>query len=382
MSAYAFSTLFKALPPLGKSSKGTSDNLNELKAVAAPAPAPPPSTITGVALPPLKLPMAINNRLGSNDCPKTPTSRHRHRRGSTTAAAHPAGDAEGNTWKTTDPSIWVESANLNAHLLTMSPRKIIRRGFGGNGLAYSPRRQARTVGGNGILDAVEVIMTVTSSGRTYKATRSLARIVELSTDLIADAMAEEDVAAIPILPGEVKLMTLVPPPSSSMATCTASGGGLLHLQDRLDCVRDVLNVWFRRLLASVDAPNSVALSAFLWEPLWLADDSAGGGGVGSNGGSIKGIRRTESSVSASDVPLVESLSNDSSQSTNSGDAGGGVAAPTTKTDIRSNNGSSYSGGALPPLAFGPNRSWRPVRVRRGSADSVSTLSSIDESLLF
>ena len=348
MSAYAFPTMFQGLPPLGKSAT-VSDSLNELKAVAAPAPAPAlapapaPSTSTGIALPPLKLP--INNRLGSNDCYTTPT-KHRNRRGSTTTDARPA-----------DPSIWVESANLNLHLLTMSPRKIVRRGFGGNGLAYSPRRQARTVGGNGILDAVEVILTITSSGRTYEATRSLARIVELSTDLITVALEEEDVAAVPILPDEIKLMTLTPPQSP--------GGGTVHLQNRLNSVRDALNVWFCRLLSSVDSPNSIPLSAFLWEPLWLTDRSAGCSGSGSG-------------RSSGDVPLVVSLSNDSSQSTNSGSGVG------CSTNTRFNIGSPYSKGALPPLAFAPSSpliSWRPARVRRGSADSVGTLSLIDETLL-
>jgi len=347
MSAYAFPNMFQGLPPLGKSAT-VSDSLNELKAVTAPAPvpapAPAPSTVTGIALPPLKLP--INNR--ASDCYTTPT-KHRNRRGSTNADSRPA-----------DPSIWVESANLNLLLLTMSPRKIVRRGSGGNGLAYSPRRQARTVGGNGILDAVEVILTITSSGRTYEATRSLARIVELSTDLIAVAMEEEDVAAVPILPDEIKLMTLTPPQSP--------GGGTLHLQNRLNSVRDALNVWFRRLLSSVDAPNSIPLSAFLWEPLWLTDRSASGGGSNSNG--------SGSGRSSGDVPLAESLSNDSSQSTNSGSS---VAACSTNTHF--NIGSPYSKGALPPLAFAPRSSWRPVRVRRGSADSVGTLSSIDETLL-
>ena len=310
-------------------------------------PAPVPSTITSIALPPLKPPTAINSRLGANNCYTTPT-KHRNRRGSTTADARAA-----------DPFIWVESASLNLHLLTMSPRKIVRRGSGGNGLAYSPRRQARTVGGNGILDAVEVILTITSSGRTYEATRSLARIVELSTDLITVALEEEDVAAVPILPDEIKLMTLTPPQSP--------GGGTVHLQNRLNSVRDALNVWFCRLLSSVDSPNSIPLSAFLWEPLWLTDRSAGCSGSGSG-------------RSSGDVPLVESLSNDSSQSTNSGS---GVAACSPNT--RFNIGSPYSkGGALPPLAFAPSSprgSWKPARVRRGSADSVATLSSIDETLL-
>ena len=299
---------------------------------------------------------------------KTPT-RYRKRRGSTTAASSRAGNA-------TDPSICVESTNLNVHLLTMSPRKIIRRGSGGvsigGGLAYSPRRQARTVGGNGILDAIEVVLTITSSGRTYQATRSLARIVELSTDLIVDAMEEEDVAAIPILPDEVKLMSLGPPPSPSASMAArsgCSGGELVHLQNVSECI----NVWFKRLLASVDAGSSAALSAFLWEPLWLTDSCSKTGGSGCSGassGSSKGA--------VGDVLLVQSLSNDSTHSSCSGNAFG-VTAPATNTSFHTSTGSS---GTLPPLAFGQNKSWKPARVRRGSADSISTLSSIDETLLF
>ena len=360
MSAYAgLSTLFQGLPPLVR------------KALKKEAPAPPPvetpSTTTGIALPPLKLSKATDNRLEANSCPKTPT-RYRKRRGSTTAASSQAGNA-------TDPSICVESTNLNVHLLTMSPRKIIRRGSGsvsiGGGLAYSPRRQARTVGGNGILDAIEVVLTITSSGRTYQATRSLARIVELSTDLIVDAMEEEDVAAIPILPDEVKLMSLGPPPSPSASMAARSGcsGGLVHL-------RNILNVWFKRLVASVDAGSSVALSAFLWEPLWLTDSCSKTGGRGCSGASSSSS--SSSKGAAGDVPLAQSLSNDSTHSSYSGNAFG-VTAPATNNSFHTSTGSS---GTLPPLAFGPNKSWKPARVRRGSADSISTLSSIDETLLF
>lgn len=338
--------------------------------------------ITGIALPPLKLPKAIENRSEINACPKTPT-RYRKRRGSTTAATSPTGNATSSVNGNPDPFIWVESTNLNVHLLTMSPRKIIRRGSGGvgigGGLAYSPRRQARTVGGNGILDAIEVVLTITSSGRTYQATRSLARIIELSTDLIADAMEDEDVAAIPILPDEVKLMSLGPPPSPSASMAARSGGGgggggLVHLQHRLDSVRNMLNVWFKRLLESVDAGSSVALSAFLWEPLWLKDSrpSSKGGGSGCSGTSSR------SKCAAGGVPLAQSLSNDSTHSSSSSNAFG-VTAPATNTSFHICNGSS---GTLPPLAFGPNKSWKPARVRRGSADSISTLSSIDETLLF
>lgn len=355
MSAYA-SALFQGLPPLRKASKK--------EVPAPPPPAETPSTTTGMALPPLNLSKANNIRSESN-APKTPT-RYRKRRGSTTAATTPTGNTATNG--NPDPFIWVESTNLNVHLLTMSPRKIIRRGSGGvgtsvgGGLAYSPRRQARTVGGNGILDAIEVVLTITSSGRTYQATRSLARIVELSTDLIVDAMEDEDVAAIPILPDEVKLMSLGPPPSppASRAARGGSGGGdaggLVHLQHRLDHLKHLLNSWFKRLLASVDAGSSVALSAFLWEPLW-------GGGNGCSGTSSR------SKCAAGDVPLAQSLSNDST-----------VTAPATNTSFHTSTGSG--GGILPPLAFGPNKSWKPARMRRGSGDSVSTLSSIDETLLF
>ena len=367
MSAYA-SLLFQGLPPLvRKASK---------KEALAPPLAETPSTTTGIALPPLKLSKASDNRSEANSCPKTPT-RYRKRRGSTTAASSQAGNA---TSSVPDISICVESTNLNVHLLTMSPRKIIRRGSGGvsigGGLAYSPRRQARTVGGNGILDAIEVVLTITSSGRAYQATRSLARIVELSTDLIVDAMEEEDVAAIPILPDEVKLMSLGPPPSPSASMAArsgCSGGGLVHLQHRLESLRNILNVWFKKVLVSIDAGSSVALSAFLWETLWLTDSSSKGGGsgwIGTSSGSSKGA--------ADDVPLVQSLSNDSTHSSCSGNAFG-VTAPAINTSFHTSTGSS---GTLPPLAFGPNKSWKPARVRRGSADSISTLSSIDETLLF
>lgn len=368
MSAYALSNLFQGLPPLRKAPK---------KEAPAPAPVQTPSTVAGIALPPLKLPKSINNRSEANTCLKTPT---RNRRGSTTAATTPAGKDSGRCVDgKPDPSIWVESTNLNVHLLTMSPRKIIRRGSGGagvgGGLAYSPRRQARTVGGNGILDAVEVVLTITSSGRTYKATRSLARIVELSTDLIVDAMEDEDVAAIPILPDEVKLMSLGPPPSPSASM--AAGGGLVHLQHRLDSVRDLLNFWFKRLLDSVDAGSSVALSAFLWEPLWVTDSNSKGGGSGCNGTTSSG-----SKGAAGDVPLAQSLSNDSSQSSSGSGKTIGFTTHATNTSARPHTGSSHSDGTLPPLAFGSNKSWKPARVRRGSADSISTLSSIDETLFF
>ena len=326
-----------------------------------------------MALPPLNLSKANNIRSESN-APKTPTS-YRKRRGSTTAATTPTGNAATNG--NPDPFIWVESTNLNPYLLTMSPRKIIRCGSGGvgtsigGGLAYSPRRQARTVGGNGILDAIEVVLRITSSGRTYQATRSLARIVELSTDLIVDAMEDEDVAAIPILPDEVKLMSLGPPPSppASRAARGGSGGGdaggLVHLQHRLDHLKHLLNSWFKRLLASVDAGSSVALSAFLWEPLW-------GGGSGCSGTSSR------SKCAAGDVQLSQSLSNDSTHSSCSGNAFG-ITAPATNTSLHASTG---SGGTLPPLAFGPNKSWKPAQLRRGSGDSISTLTSIDETLLF
>ena len=374
MSAYA-SALFQGMPPLRKASK---------KEVSAPPPlAETPSTTTGIALPPLKLSKANNNRSETNACPKTP-ARYRNRRGSTTAATSPTGTATSSANGNPDPFIWVESTNLNVHLLTMSPRKIIRRGSGGvgtslgGGLAYSPRRQARTVGGDGILDAIEVDLTITSSGRTYQATRSLARIVELSTDLIVDAMEDEDVAAIPILPDEVKLMSLGPPPSppASRAAIGGSGGGdaggLVHLQHRLDHLKHQLNSWFNRLLASVGAGSSVALSAFVWEPLWLADSSSKGNGSGCSGTSSR------SKCAAGDVPLAQSLSNDSTQSSCSGNAFG-VTAPATNSSFHISTG---SGGTLPPLAFGSNKSWKPARVRRGSENSVSTLSSIDETLLF
>lgn len=361
MSAYAgLSTLFQGLPPLvRKASK---------KEAPAPQPAEIPSTTTGIALPPLKLSKAIDNRSEANSCPKTPT-RYRKRRGSTTAASSQAGNA---TSSVPDISVWIESTNLNVHLLTMSPRKIIHRGSGGagigGGLAYSPRRQARTVGDNGILDAIEVVLTITSSGRTYQAARSLARIVELSTDLIVDAMEEEDVAAIPILPDEVKLISLGPPPSPSASMAArsgCSGGGLVHL----------LNVWFERLIESIDAGSSVALSAFLWEPLWLTDSTCSSKGGGSG---CSGTSGSSSKGAAGDVPLAQSLSNDSTHSSSSGNAFG-VTAPATNTRFHTSTGSS---GTLPPLAFGPNKSWQPSRMRRGSADSISTLSSIDETLLF
>ena len=352
------------------------------KASKKEAPAPPlaetPSTTTGIALPPLKLSKAIDNRSEANSCPKTPT-RYRKRRGSTTAASSQASNA---TSSVPDISICVESTNLNVHLLTMSPRKIIRRGSGGagigGGLAYSPRRQARTVGGNGILDAIEVVLTITSSGRIYQATRSLARIVELSTDLIVDAMEEDDVAAIPILPDEVKLMSLGPPPSPSASIAArsgCSGGGLVHLQHRLDHLQNRLNVWFERLVESIDAGSSVALSAFLWEPLWLTDSTCSSKGGGSG---CSGTSSSSSKGAAGDVPLAQSLSNDSTHSSSSGNAFG-VTAPATNTRFHTSTGFS---GTLPPLAFEPNKSWKPARVRRGSADSISTLSSIDETLLF
>ena len=364
MSTYAL-MLFQGLPPFKKASKEAPERV--------PA---TPSTTTGIALPPLKLPKA-NNRSRINDGPKTPM-RYPKRRGSTTAANSPTGNATSSVNGNPDPFITIESTNLNVHLLTMSPRKIIRRGSGGvgvgGGLAYSPRRQSRTVGGNGILDAIEVVLTITSSGRTYQATRSLARIIELSTDLIADAMEDEDVAAIPILPDEVKLMSLGPPPSPSAYMAARSGGGsggLIDLQHRLDSVRNMLNVWFKRLLESVDAGSSVALSAFLWEPLWLTDSSSKGGGSCCSGTSSR------SKCVASGVPLAPSLSNDSTHSSSSNAFG--VTAPATNTSFHTNTGSSNT---LPPLAFGPNKSWKPARVRRGSADSISTLSSIDETLLF
>jgi len=377
MSAYALPTTFKALPPI-KALKKESTAAAAATTTAPVMPAAAPSTIVGISLPPLKLPKANDNKLAPNDFPKTPT-RQRYRRGSTTAAAN--NDDGDPDRKTTDPSIWVEFCRCNVHLLTMSPRKIIRRGLGsgGGGLAYSPRRQARTVGGNGILDAVEVVFTITSSGRTYQATRSLARIVELSSDLIADAMEDEDVAAIPIFPNEVKLMpSLVPPPSPSSSM--AGGGGLVSMQDRLDSVRDMLNVWFCRLLSSIDGANSIALSAFLWEPIWLTESEIGGSA--SNGTGIGGVVQMpkttskDSNGSVGDVPLVQSLSNDSSQGSSS------TCSKVTNTGLRPNTASSYSTGALLPLAFGPSKSWKPARVRRGSADSVSTLSSIDETLLF
>mmetsp|Transcript_18062 Transcript_18062/g.39465 ORF Transcript_18062/g.39465 Transcript_18062/m.39465 type:complete len:353 (-) Transcript_18062:4308-5366(-) len=352
MSAYAFSATFNGMlpaPPLSTTSatatKASESVIADNGGDSAPKPSP------GTVLPPIKLVECRGDsdravgRFGG--CPGTPS-----RRGRKIAESDPPTSRDNNIEEVqaSDPSIVARWVVLNAHLLAVSPRSAVRQGTGGN--LHSPRRQSRHVGQNGILDAIEVDLVVTRSGRTYTATRALARIVEMASDLIAETSTSNDATVIvPVLPSEIKRMTASAPVPRS--------GSVFLLQDRLDAVRDILNDWFCRLLNAVNISNSLVLSSFLWEPMWRTDGSGFGQRISPN-------RSTSSS--SRDLALASST------------------CSTESADERANDTPrKYMTNSLRnedvPLAF--CRRTSSVK-RRGSSvrDSLSTVGSIDPSLLF
>ena len=230
MSAYAFPATFNGMLPAAPLSMTAATATKASESVTADTGGDSaPKQSPDIVLPPVKLFECRNdadNRASGRfgGCPRTPSRRDRK----LAESDPPASNNNNDEGKASDPSIEARSVLLNAHLLAVSPRSAVRQGTGGN--LHSPRRQSRHVGQNGILDAVEVVLVITRSGRTYMATRALARIVEMASDLIAETSTSNDATAIvPVLPSEIKRMTCYAPASSS--------GSVLHLQDRLDAVR-------------------------------------------------------------------------------------------------------------------------------------------------
>jgi len=161
----------------------------------------------------------------------------------------------------TNCSIKVASIEPNYYAL------VLPRGSGGtattsHGLS-SPRRQSRIHGSNGFLDAIDVNLSVELPERTYTATRSLARIIELSKDLIHESLAINPDAAkdslSPDIPADIEVL--------SFLYASHSSGCLGSLRRRLDSARTSLNGWFEEVLAAIDPGDGLVLSAFLWEPL-------------------------------------------------------------------------------------------------------------------
>lgn len=311
MSAYALSTIFKALPPINIHRPDTSKQDHDSCST---------SSIESFGCGNVLSPPASGERAAPSPPPCL-------------------GSSHASLIKT-NCSIKVASIEPNYYAL------VLPRGSGGtattsHGLS-SPRRQSRIHGNNGFLDAIEVSLYVELPERTYTATRSLARIIELSKDLIHESLAINPDAAkdslSPDIPADIEVL--------SFLYVSHSSGCLGSLRRRLDSARTSLNGWFEEVLAAIDPGDGLVLSAFLWEPLSAGTPPRSGvGGVG-----------------ALDPP--------------GGDHGGG--------------GSRRHPGASPtPSAKAPRKKFVPLafgfKRRRSSSSScssrrssISTLESIEE----